>query len=158
MLHFAGSSMNNLKQQLYDFCQDYVAQKIATIQSAIHDAQVDVREETKSSAGDKYETGRAMMHLEMEKLSGQLNEFLKIKSALDHIDIHQESLRVQPGSLVQTSIGNYFISISAGISKQEGKDFFCISPASPIGVALLGKTPGDTFAFRQQEGKIRQVG
>jgi sortase (surface protein transpeptidase) len=63
--------LNALKTRLHSLCVSYVGQRIETAQRAIAIAQASANEETKSSAGDKYETGRAMAQLEIEKI--QLN-------------------------------------------------------------------------------------
>ena len=68
--------MTTIKQTLYNFCVTYINQRMATAQQAIHTAQASANEETKSSAGDKYETGRAMMQLEIEKIVRSLLSLL----------------------------------------------------------------------------------
>ena len=42
-------------------------------------AQESANAEEKSSAGDKYETGRAMMQIERDKAAQQLNESMKLE-------------------------------------------------------------------------------
>ena len=66
--------MKSIKQELYKLCQTYIQQRILTAKQAIEAAQQAANNETKSSSGDKYETGRAMMQLEIEKDSAQLSE------------------------------------------------------------------------------------
>ena len=63
-------------------------------------AQEAANDDTKSTAGDKHETGRAMMHLEREKGEMQLIEAEKLKSFLDRVDISKTYQTVQTGSLV----------------------------------------------------------
>ncbi len=46
------------------------------------DLEESLENESKSSAGDKYETGREMINYEFEKLSGQLKEFKKLQDTL----------------------------------------------------------------------------
>jgi transcription elongation GreA/GreB family factor len=149
--------MSILKQQLHHQCLQIVDSKIGDLQQAIHAIQSDAREETKSSAGDKYETGRAMMQIEVEKLSVQLGEFVKSRKVLDTIDPLKTLSVIQLGSLVITGSGNYYVSISAGTMRADGRDFFCISPASPIGALLIGKKSGDEFSFRNQKINILEV-
>lgn len=84
------------------------------ISKAIEHAQLAANEETKSSAGDKYETGRAMMQLEIEKQSVQLAEAMKLKHVLSQINPEKTTETIQSGSLVFTDQGNFYISISAG--------------------------------------------
>lgn len=50
----------SLKEQLLDHCNSYIGLKLETIRHAIANAQESANDDTKSSAGDKHETGRAM--------------------------------------------------------------------------------------------------
>jgi hypothetical protein len=145
------------KQQLYIYCQDYIRQRIATVQEAIDTAQAAANDETKSSAGDKYETGRSMMQLEMEKNSVQLEQAVRIKKMLDQINIDRKAETVQPGSLVLTDHSNFFIGISVGQVIIEKKAFLIVSQESPIGVKLKGLKAGDSFFFNNKTHKIEQV-
>ena len=56
-----------IKQELYKLCLEYVENRFQTIQNTIKEIQESLGSETKSSAGDKHETGRAMLQLEREK-------------------------------------------------------------------------------------------
>lgn len=149
--------MIEIKQQLYSRCLDYVTQRIDTFQKAIVTAQRSANEETKSSAGDKYETGRAMMQLEIEKNTVQLAEAIKLKKALDEINPASLATSVVPGSLVITDQSNYYISISAGQLQIDSKTYFAISPASPIGSLLKGLQVGDAFIFNAKTIRIEQI-
>jgi len=113
--------------------------------------------ETKSSSGDKYETGRAMMQLEIEKNSVQLAESLKLKTALDQITLDDDPQVVKPGSLVVTDHGVFFIAISLGKINLQNKTFFVISPGSPLGLKLMRLKAGDQITFRDQPYFIREL-
>ena len=145
------------KQQLYNFCRTFIDDRIARIQKNIAGIQESLTSETKSSAGDKHETGRAMLQLEREKLGQQLSEAEKTKQLLSKVSIDQNSTTVGLGSLVQTTTGNYFIAISAGEIKIDQKTVYCISAITPIGKAIFGKSVGDTFSFNQKKGKIESI-
>lgn len=149
--------MRELKKQLWEMCNNEVTKRISSIQQAMQNAQAAANDETKSSAGDKYETGRAMMHLEKEKLSTQLSEALKMKKALDQINPDRAEAEVKLGSVVITPVAQYFLSVSVGQIKWEGKTWFAISPASPIGQQMLGKKAGETFSFGGRNFKINEV-
>lgn len=146
-----------IKPQLYAWCDAYITQRIQTVQNAITEAQTSADEETKSSAGDKYETGRAMMQLEIEKNATQLEEAMKLKRMLELINPHVSTVHVQPGSLVITSQGNFYLSIGAGQIKLDDKIYLAISPASPIGLKLMNQKTGGLFSFNNREYKIEQV-
>ena len=145
------------KQILYAQCVDFVENRFNTIQNTISEIQESLTSETKSSAGDKHETGRAMLQLEREKAGNQLAEIQKIKENLSKISISKTSEVIGLGSVVYTNKSNYFIAISAGEIKVENELFYAISSNTPIGQLLLGKTMGDAVLFREQRFKIVNV-
>lgn len=147
-----------IKRKLFMLCEEYVNEKISIAQEAIDNAQSSANEETKSSSGDKYETGRSMMQLEIEKYSTQLREGIKLKKVLAQINVDKDYQTVQLGSLVTTNNGSYFISISAGKLNLEGVDYLAISFSSPIGQILAGKEVNDAFDFRKKSFVITSVG
>ena len=149
--------MSSIKVKLHDRCVQQVNQRISHIKEAMGDAQASANEETKSSAGDKYETGRAMMHLEKEKLSSQLQEVSKMKMALDQINPEKKQVSVELGSLVLTSAAKYFIAVSLGQIKIDGEAYFAISPASPIGRSMFGKAKGEAFEFAGKQVQILEI-
>jgi hypothetical protein len=147
----------SLKKKLFAFCEEYVNQKIEFAQEAIDNAQSSANEETKSSSGDKYETGRSMMQLEIEKYSSQLEEGFKLKKTLNQISIEKPSKSVIPGSLVITNNGNYFISISAGKLIIKSIDYISISISSPLGQSLYNRSVNDEFIFRDKVYKLEAI-
>lgn len=147
-----------IKRKLFSLCEEYVNEKINIAHEAIDNAQSSANEETKSSSGDKYETGRSMMQLEIEKYSTQISEGIKLKKVLAQINVNKVYQTVQLGSLVITNNGNYFISISAGKLTFEGTDYLAISFSSPIGQILAGKKANDKFDFRGKNFVITSVG
>lgn len=147
-----------LKSQLYQKCIEYVAERLSHVQAAIDAATESGNDETKSSAGDKHETGRAMMQLEQEKNSRQLFETMELKNALDKINSNQQSTVVAPGSIVLTDKGNFYISISAGKIQIDTVVYFAVSPASPIAAQFLGLTVGKQVNFNGNLYKIKEIG
>jgi transcription elongation GreA/GreB family factor len=125
------------------------------------DALVEMKDnrdsEAKSSMGDKYETGRSLMQMEMSKLDTQLDQYLKQKRALAQIDTVRHHQFVDFGSLVETSIAQYFISIGLGKVEVEGQVVMCISMASPIGKAIQEKKAGEKISFQGREIFIKQI-
>ena len=146
-----------LKQQLYKQCVDFVEERLSNIQKQIKGIQESLTSETKSSAGDKHETGRAMLQLEREKAGHQLAEVEKLKEALSKIDIENSSETIGLGSVVFTTKVNYFIAISAGQLEVGPDQFFAISPNTPIGLLLMGKTIDNNITFREQKFLIKTV-
>ena len=137
----------SIKQQLIEHCQGFVQRKRDTITKSIASHKNDLYTETKSSAGDKHETGRAMIQLEMEKSGQQLVVVSEMEMVLERIQIERVSNIVKLGSLVETSKGTYFLAISIGQVAIEENLFLVVSPQSPIGKQLLGKKANEIIPF-----------
>lgn len=149
--------MNSVKHQLYALCLSSVTEKIILLQEIIRSAQLSANAETKSSMGDKYETGRAMAQLEIEKNSAQLAEALKSKDALERLSPDTIMSTAQVGSLVITNQGNYYLAVAAGRIELNGRTFYIISPASPLAQKLLGCKVSDAPAFRDKSFVIQEI-
>ena len=135
----------SLKEELYKQCLEYVQSRMDAAQQGIDEAQQASKDDTKSSAGDKYETGRAMMQQETDRNMAQLNEANKLKVALNSINPTAAHTTIDTGSVVETNNGNFYLAISAGTLNVAGEGYFAISPASPIGFKLKGLKVGDRF-------------
>ena len=98
------------KEAIYNQCVLLLNQKISVLQVEIKSIQADANKESKSSAGDKYETGRAMAQLQKDNASRQLVELLKLKKVLDELVIKFHDV-IQHGSLVFTDSLIFFVSI-----------------------------------------------
>ena len=146
-----------LKQELFTQCENFVNKRLQTVEEIILSNQKALQTETKSSAGDKHETGRAMLQLEMEKAGQQLAGITQMKEILAKIDISKTSKNAHLGSIVYTDKANYFLSISAGHLTIENTNYFAVSVSSPIGKLLLGKQKGETISFNGNVFKILEI-
>lgn len=122
-----------------------VSAKYQRIQAEFDALQESLMTETKSSAGDKHETGRAMTQLEQEKLSHQLTETRKSLEGLRKIDPAETFKTIEFGSLVETSRGYFFVSVGIGQLQIEETTVFCVTAGSPIGQQLLRKKKGESI-------------
>ncbi|REG89470.1 GreA/GreB family elongation factor [Winogradskyella sediminis] len=146
-----------VKEALYQSCSAFLENRLITVRNTILDIQTSLQSETKSSAGDKHETGRAMLQLEREKAGCQLAEIEKQQHVLQKIDIGTKSSKVGLGSVVKTTQFNYFIAVSAGEFTINNTSYFAISSATPIAQLLLSKQIGDEVVFRTQKFKIIEI-
>jgi len=149
--------MYRLKKELYNVCVQFVNKREETVNQIITSNQNALMSETKSSAGDKHETGRAMLQLEMEKASQQLEGIHQMKVILGKISIENNSKIIRLGSLVVTNLANYFLAISAGQITIANSSYYAISPSSPMGKILLGKKAGDEFVFNGKTVAIQKI-
>ena len=146
-----------IKKKLMDHCHQYVNSRIDHAQKAIIELQSSANEETKSSAGDKYETGRAMIQIEIQNLKMQLSESLKLKQILNQIDITDKINRIGPGSIVKTDSANYFLAISAGTFSIENEKYYTMALDAPVAMLLKGLVKGDIFIFNKRNITIKEV-
>ena len=149
--------MQNIKEELHKLCVAYVQKRMDESEQAFKAAEQASNDDTKSSAGDKYETGRAMMQQEKDRNTTQLNEANKLMVALNHISTKGIANEAENGSLVITDNGNFYIAISAGTLVINGESYFAVSPASPIGAKLIGKKAGDVFDLNGKGYKVEKV-
>lgn len=147
----------DVKIELFKQCQKFVNKRLQTVEEIISSNQKALQSETKSSAGDKHETGRAMLQLEMEKASQQLAGISIMNQILAKIDASKTSEIAHLGSVIITDKANYFLSVSAGKLTAFGKDYFAVSVSSPIGKILLGKKVNDTYLFNKMNYKVMLI-
>lgn len=146
-----------IKIKLFNACNEIVEQKINTFKNALQEAQEAANNETKSSAGDKHETGRAMAQLETEKLTAQLTESTKLAQVLNQVDTSIIHKTIHLGSLIKTNNATFFIAASLGKVSVNNNDIFVISTSSPIGKQLIGLKATDKFAFNERKYLIEAV-
>lgn len=131
------------KQVVYECVKKELKHKIERIQIQFDELQKSLTTETKSSAGDKHETGRAMAQLEQEKLSKALSQMTQLRNSLSKVNPEETHTVIQYGSLVKTSNGYFFFSIGLGQIEVDGENVFCMTATSPLGQKLVGKSKGD---------------
>lgn len=149
--------MNTLKSDLYAYCIEYVTSRISRLRAEIKQTQFSANEETKSSAGDKYETGRAMAQLEIEKNTKQLAEVERMHMTMNMIAPDRVSETVIPGSFITTNKGIFYIAISIGSVTINEAVFFIITPESPIGKVFMGKKVGDTVQWNNSSYTLKTI-
>lgn len=145
------------KKQICTYLQKMLSEKAEMAIQAIESAKESRNKDTKSSAGDKYETGRAMMQIEIEKNEVQLSKAMNLQKEISKIDLIKKYSEVEFGSLLQTNHGLYFISIGLGKIVVDSENYFAISLASPIGLVLRGKTIGDEVPFQGRNYIIQDI-
>lgn len=133
------------KGKLRQFCEGLLHERISATREAMANAQAAANAEGKSSAGDKYETSRAMSHLEKDMHARQLMAHTEQLSALLNINVNDVYSTAVPGSFIRCENVNLFIA--AGLAKHavNGVDITFISPNSPLAKKLIGKKSGDQF-------------
>lgn len=135
------------KTELIRHLGSLLADKMGAVRSEITATRDTFASDAKSSAGDKYEVGRAMVQQELDKLEDQLSKLVTLSLELARVPVDRTFDRVAFGALVMTDGGTYFVAIGLGRFELNGETCFVISPAAPLGQALLGRLAGDHVDF-----------
>ncbi len=145
------------KQRLKRWALDLIGQRIATSKEAIDEAQEAANNEGKSSAGDKYETGRAMGHLQQEMHARQPTEYVKELAILHSVNTDTICPEGRSGAFLQGEKTSFFIAAGLGKQVVEGQTIFFLSPQAPLAKILQNKKPGDSLIFNNINTVIQIV-
>lgn len=117
------------------------------------------QQEGKSSAGDKHETGTAMVHLELQQLGRQLDELRRQLEEVYQSRPEKSTVigEVSLGSLVTTNLGLYYMITGFGKLQCIDQEVYVIGRTSPAGQALWGKSVGDGFEWGRVRGLVISV-
>ena len=143
------------KTELIKLINQKLYEKIQNFQKLIAETRAS-NNDTKSSMGDKYETGREMLQQEINNLQTQLNEVLKQQDFLKTILV-KPSDKAEKGAIVKTEKGLFFISVSLGEINFDNQKIICISPESPLAKAMNGKQKGEVFSLNNMSQKIVDI-
>lgn len=150
--------MPSSKIDFHAACLAYVQLRLSAARAGMAAAQESSNSETKSSAGDKYETGRAMAQQERDRHAAQLHEAQQLLADLQKINPALPSDAVRPGALAATSLGLLYLSIGAGqLTTAEGAAFLAVSARAPLAVALSGRRAGETVVFNGKPVRVEAV-
>lgn len=143
------------KASLLRLIKEKLSEKIENFEKLISETRASSND-TKSSMGDKYETGREMLQQEINNLQVQLNEILKQKDFLKTV-LPKPNDKAEKGAIVKTEKGLFFISVSLGEIKIDSEKIICISPESPLAKAMNGKQKGEVFSLNNMSQKIFEI-
>ncbi len=150
--------MDFTKTQFVDHLIVLQQQNKEELNRHFRDLQEALQQEQKSTAGDKHDTGRAMIHLEQEKMSRQLNELKKTIQQLHQLKQNQSTPEIIGfGSLIQTA--DHYILLGIGLGKVifEKHTILCVSMDAPLAQQVLGKSVRETFMLAGKSTAILSV-
>tara|TARA_B100000575_G_scaffold171381_1_gene137207 strand:+ start:1279 stop:1722 length:444 start_codon:yes stop_codon:yes gene_type:complete len=146
-----------MKKKILNFINKFLEAKINVLRQELDSLHKDKNEITKSSAGDKFETGRSLIQIEIDKLD---NQYLHVKNQIYSVNqtIAEEKEKICGfGSMVETEKALYYLSIGLGKHIIDKREVMLISLSSPIGKLLNGKRCGDNFTFNGKEDTIKKI-
>ncbi len=146
------------KPRLIAHLRALLQERLATAEQEIAATRASFASDTKSSAGDKHEVGRAMVQQELDKLEEQRAKLLVLQQELARVPLERVFDTVAFGSWVDTDQGSYFVAIGLGRVEFDGGTCFAISLASPMGQALHGKRAGEEVLFNGKSLRVQRIG
>lgn len=150
--------MQSIKEKLFQLAIGKVKENIQLLKEERKAISDGILEDTKSSAGDKFETSREMLTQDLKQVETQME---KNQSDLDELyrvlAIKSSSGMIQEGSLVNLGTDWFLISVSLGQLEMEGQKYFLLSRNSPLGQLLIGKKEGEAIPFRGKPQTINSL-
>lgn len=151
------TTASDFKQRLHQHCLNLLGQRIASFRAAMLDAQEAANSEEKSSAGDKYETGRAMSQIQRDLNARQLNGAREELSRMIKTDPLHAHRQAGNGALIETDDSFIYLCAAIGLIEFESRKVAVVSPVSPLARELWGKATGDRFVFAGKTSVVKAV-
>ena len=146
-----------MKEVVVAECRRVIHERISNLKSQMVELVNDAANDSKSTAGDKHETSRAMMQLEQEKLGAQLKILEEQQRQLEQLPAQNSSGKVNNGSLVETDRGWIFIGAALGKINVNDKEVICISQQSPLGKLLFVQDSGSIVSLHNVKYQILSI-
>ena len=147
----------SIKNKLLQHCKELIEARLKNAEDAMNRAQESANDNEKSSAGDKFETGRAMGHLEKEMFSRQYQESLLALQKIQSIESKTGTQEIALGSLVEIDTKFYLIAIRLGKVNFEDREYYIVSEESPIGQSIIGLRKNDTITINKVKVQIIDI-
>jgi transcription elongation GreA/GreB family factor len=141
------------RKQANIMAEDFLTARIKGIQAELNDLKEGIASDSKSTAGDKHETARAMAQLEQEQLATQLTQMQEHLQVIQQAKRIKFETRISFGSLVRLTKGWFYLSTGIGVVPGD-INLFCLSMHTPMGQALLGKATGESTVVNGQHIEI----
>jgi hypothetical protein len=138
-------------------CEDILINRIETSALAMKQAQESANSDDKSSAGDKYETSRAMGQRDSDMHAGQLGQATKDLEFIRTIQTIRLHNQIGPGSVAVCKDLTFFMALGLGAVVVNGKKVILLSPLAPLAGALKMKKTGDRFQMNGKDLEILDV-
>ena len=146
-----------MKKRVVDFITILIKDKTQLLKFELDSINKEKNNLKKSSAGDKFETSRALMQTEYDKIHNQLLILKNQLRAIKSISLSDKKKKVGVGSFIKTNKSFYFISIGLGKQIIDNNAINIISLSSPIGKLLNNKKKGDKIVFNNKEELIENI-
>ena len=148
--------IEDFKHIVIEECTKILKDRISAIELELKFLLKDIAEDTKSSAGDKYETSREMANIERGKQESQLAITRKSLNILKNARQTKKEI-IAGGNLIRTDKNWIFLSISLGPVTVNNEVVLVITPLSPLGSSFIDLRPGEIVKFNKQDYTIEAI-
>ncbi|WP_224490476.1 transcription elongation factor [Robertkochia flava] len=146
-----------IKKEVYQRCMDVLNGRIEKYRNEIALLKESAENEDHHKESEEDGTTEGGYGENYTQTMRYLDETLKLKEQLKHIDIFQNNDNVKMGSLVHTDRGTFFLSVPLGILEANGEKFTAISGKAPVAELLLHKKEGETITFNNNSFTIQKI-
>ena len=137
---------------------DHVDKDLAEAKARMASLKESLGAESKSSAGDKHETGRAMIHLEQERVQDTVGRLEHMRGILMKRASQDKAIqRVSPGALVETTGPWVLVGVPLGKVQLPDALVLCVGAEAPLAQQWHGAQPGDQVALGPQQLTIQAI-
>lgn len=145
------------KARLIDFLTFRFTNEVTEIQADLALISNDLANDTKSSAGDKFETAREMANQEISKLQSVLAEKKRFLQILQNDAFQSRSSIIQAGALVQIEEIWYFFGLPFGKTTFDNETVIGIGLTAPFAQAFLQKEQHSVVNFGQKNQTVNEI-
>jgi hypothetical protein len=144
------------KEQILNHLKEKIYINLHSLNEELESLVEDKTRDTKSSAGDKFETSREMIQQSEKLISSRISELRKQMEALDNLPL-KECNKIEFGALAHTNNGVFLFGIGGSIFEIENLKIIPISFGSPLGNLFKNKTLGDIVSFNSKQYTITSI-
>ena len=146
------------RQGIFDGLCAELDQNLKNRRDHLHSLRESLGSETKSSAGDKHETGRAMIHSEQARVQDSVNRLEAMLSKLrQYAAVIGPIQRVSPGALVETTGPWVLVGVPMGKVQLPDALVLCVGAEAPLAQQWHGAQPGDQVVLGSQQLTIQAI-
>ena len=134
------------RAEIFTIIKTKLERDIEDLDSSLGALVNDLSNETKSSAGDKYETAREMIQQERQQLETTKQSKRQQLTQITRLSENGSAKVSEAGSIVSTTNGLFLLGVPIGkIELTTESILFALGLQSPLSQQLLGKTAGSAF-------------
>lgn len=132
------------KKAFFTFLNTEVETRLKSTVHRLEELNQAMGNETKSSAGDKYETSREMLNQEINQVGNLKNKYQRFVVALSRLNTNQKN-SVEEGCILCSDQQIFCYSIGLGKIQWKEQNIFCFSKESPFAKTATNKKAGDSI-------------